>query len=501
MTLSLKTLKRCACVYMALPLFLFIGGWLKWPYALLAGAAVLTGLLCAIKSAAREKRTLSIKPWELAVLILAVLLWTYLGGLNGLFYQSSDWNWRNAVYHDLIDRAWPVIYPEKDSALSYYIGFWLPSALLAKLAGMIGGAVWAWRVGRGALWLWAVLGLTITILMLMALVGADTKRKRAASVLVFIFFSGLDIVGAFLSGRIELVTAADTLHLEWWMPDGKQFSSITTCLYWVFNQSIVSWMAVMLFLCEEDERNYVFIALACLCCGPLPCVGLAVCMVVRCGQRVWCAWRSGEGRQAVRTVFSAGNLIALLGAVPLGLYYLSNMAISHTAGSSLPLTARLANYFGARSFWAFFVLEAGIWLALLGWEHRREALFYGVAISLLLIPFFHLGTSEDFCMRASIPAVMILMVWCARYFCTRPPVRSMTRRARLRFAALIVAFLIGAATPCMEIYRGLYHAVTEKTIRLAQDGIGSIANLDGAGNFTTKDYEESLFFEFLAPKR
>ncbi len=501
MTLRLKTLKRCAGVYMALPLLVFIGGWLRLPIALLSGSAALAGLTYAIRSAAGEERRMQIGAWELAALILVVLLWTYLGGLNGLFYQSNDWNWRNAVYHDLIDRAWPVIYPERGSALSYYIGFWLPPALLAKLAGAMGGAVWAWRVGRGALWFWAALGLTITILMLMLWAGADTKRRRAAVVTTFVLFSGLDIVGALLSGRLALVTAPETLHLEWWMPDGKQYSSITTCLYWVFNQSIVSWMAVMLFLCEEDECNYVFIALACLCCGPLPCVGLAVCMVVRCGQRLWRAFRADEGRRAMKAVFSAGNLIALIGVVPLGLYYLSNMAVTHTAESALPLMTRLGNYFSARSFWAFFVLEAGVWLALLGWEHRREALFYGVAVSLLIIPFFHLGASEDFCMRVSIPGVTILAVWCARYFCTRPPMRAMSRTARLRFAAVIAAFLIGAATPCMEMYRGIYHAATEGTVRLAQDGIGSIANLDDAENFTAQDYEKSLFYEFCVRER
>lgn len=497
MTVRLKTLKKCACVYMALPLFAFIAGWLRLPAALISGAAALAGLTYAIRSAAGEERRMQIGAWELAALILVVLLWTYLGGLNGLFYQSSDWNWRNAVYHDLIDRAWPVVYPEKGSALSYYIGFWLPPALLAKLAGAMGGAVWAWRVARMALWLWAALGLTITILMLMLWAAADTKGRRAAVALTFVFFSGLDVVGALLSGRLALVTAPETLHFEWWMPDGKQYSSITTCLYWVFNQSIVSWMAVMLFLCEKDERNYVFIALSCLCCGPLPCVGLAVCMVVRCGQRLLRSFRAGEGHRAFQAVFSPGNLIALIVVIPLGLYYLSNMAVTHTAGSALPLMTRLGNYFLSRSFWAFFVLEAGIWLALLGWEHRREALFYGVAVSLLIIPFFHLGASEDFCMRVSIPCVMILTAWCARYFCTRPAVRAMSRRARLRFAAVLAAFVIGAATPCMEIYRGIYHAVTEKTIRLAQDGIGSIASLEKSENFTAENYDKSAFFRFF----
>lgn len=41
----------------------------------------------------------------------------------------------------------------------------------------------------------------------------------------------------------------------------------------------------------------------------------------------------------------------------------------------------------------------------------------------------------------------------------------------------------------------------EGTFHLAQDGIGSIANLDEAGNFTAQNYEKSVFFAYLAARR
>ena len=74
----------------------------------------------------------------------------------------------------------------------------------------------------------------------------------------------------------------------------------------------------------------------------------------------------------------------------------------------------------------------------------------------------------------------------------------MSRRARLRFAAVLAAFVIGAATPCMEIYRGIYHAVTEKTIRLAQDGIGMIDDLARDEGKSADDYLAQLVAEFEA---
>lgn len=49
--------------------------------------------------------------------------------------------------------------------------------------------------------------------------------------------------------------------------------------------------------------------------------------------------------------------------------------------------------------------------------------------------------------------------------------------------------------------RSIYHAATEGTFHLAQDGIGSIANPGDAGNFTARDYEKSVFYEFCIRKR
>ena len=65
-------------------------------------------------------------------------------------------------------------------------------------------------------------------------------------------------------------------------------------------------------------------------------------------------------------------------------------------------------------------------------------------------------------------------------------------------ACLICALLVGAVTPLTEMYRGIYHAVTKKTIQLAQDTIGSIGYLDNADNFTAADYRNSLFFKYMA---
>lgn len=91
----------------------------------------------------------------------------------------------------------------------------------------------------------------------------------------------MDIVGVLYYGKGR--TTAGAGHAAWsgGQSMGIQHSSITTCLYWVFNQSVIPWMMTLCFLMDSDERNYVTYGAACLICGPLPLIGLAVLMVFR----------------------------------------------------------------------------------------------------------------------------------------------------------------------------------------------------------------------------
>ena len=79
-----------------------------------------------------------------------MLLWGYLGGQTGFFYQNSDWGYRNAIYRDLITNSWPVYYPQKDTALVYYIGHWLVPAALTKPVYALFGLDAAWMFARMA---------------------------------------------------------------------------------------------------------------------------------------------------------------------------------------------------------------------------------------------------------------------------------------------------------------------------------------------------------------
>lgn len=486
-------IRKLILCYLSAPLILFLVGFLRLPIAVLGCVVVGVALLQACGEK-QEEKILILQRGTIVLLLGILLVWTWLGGLNGLFYQSDDWPWRNAIYRDLIVHEWPVIYPDKDWALVYYVGFWLPPALLSKMIAAIAGNEVAWKAGQLFLWIWAVIGLILLCLLLFHHLQANTRRQQIFVVLFLIFFSGMDLLGAMGNHSIGQLLLPDTIHLEWWSESGKQYSSLTTCLYWVFNQSVVPWLATLCFCEERNPSNYLLLGMTCFVCGPIPFVGLVVLMLVRCGAWLVQAVQTGSAVKMLCHTFSLRNIALLMTVFPvLSLYYLGNLSVVRGSRQQSVESVVTRSNFGQVFNWPlllFLLLECGIYILLVWHSHQRDPMFYAVMMSLLFIPFFQVGYGQDFCMRASIPALFVLMTFCGRELLEHPG-KSTT-------VVLAITLCIGAATPLVEIGRGLYHVISEKTVFLAQDSLGSIENADNASNFVTEEYEDKIFYEYLA---
>ena len=331
MQLTYQKLKPFALSYLTAPLAVFFAGYLRAPFAV-AGLAVLAFAwwyaVCKtpqVKQVGQEDQGITLSVPKLVLLFALMLLWGYLGGQTGFFYQNSDWGYRNAIYRDLITNSWPVYYPQKDTALVYYIGHWLVPAALTKPVYALFGMDIAWMFARMALWGWTALGTYLAALNLLVYLRADTGKKQAIGLLFLIFFSGMDILGALYSSRLPDLLAYDAMHLEWWTND-FQFSSLTTCLFWVFNQTVGAWLATVCFLQEDDCRNYLLLGTACLMCGPFPFVGLVIFMVVR--GIVLLAQRQ---KGVLQSAFSPANVLVLVVVFSItASYFLANNAFGYS---------------------------------------------------------------------------------------------------------------------------------------------------------------------------
>lgn len=128
---------------------LFAGGWLKWYVA----APVIAALLYVFYRMARGAPALWSPVWNRRAGVEAAG-YPLCDRRVGLFlrhreftFQNEDHNTRNVMFDMLVEGDWPLVYENPPAeyygepvAFTYYLGFWLPAALVGKAFGLAAGA-------------------------------------------------------------------------------------------------------------------------------------------------------------------------------------------------------------------------------------------------------------------------------------------------------------------------------------------------------------------------
>ena len=396
-----------------------------WLMTLLASGLLAPTALRWARDAWRAPRD---RAWlhALPLLGLAILL-CLLSGEAHVFYANWDWMIRDAVLSDLVAHSWPVAYGVRGVTLLLRapIGMYLFPALMGKLLGP--GTAQLALLGQNALLLFAILrGLTLAF---------EKPRQRWAAILVFTLFSGLDLPGQLLARARQgaVLLAPLPSHLEAWA-SLFQYSSHLTQLFWVPHHALAGWAfaAVALGVFRAGGSPLGLLALAALLplWSPFAAMGAAPFALPALTRLDW---------RALRKRIAPLAALALL--VAPALLYLQSDA-GELERHLLTLDARFA-----LDYLPFIALEVIVYLLFLG-DGLREPLTLVAACVLLLIPFYQIGFSNDFVMRASIPALAILALAVAAR------VVEPSTPAGLR-AALVAVLLVGAATPLFEIRAAL----------------------------------------------
>ena len=516
-TLRYQHIRPWCFAYVALPLWIFSISWLKPLWGILF--SVLIALIVAsvffkkTVAAAEAKQPGNARPLKtdaelaltfprgklIALMIVTVLIgavWVWWSGIGGWFVQSSDFNARNAVFRDLINYDWPVIYGGEKGALVYYIGFWLPAACVGKLAALLTqDTATVWSIANTALYVWTLIGVFLTFLLIFFQVRANSLKKVALALLVFLFFSGMDIIG-FTIAEYPM----SKLHLEWWTHTRFQYSSVTTTLFWVFNQTVITWVATLTMLQENKPRYFVFLGVMCLFCGPLPFAGYVVLALAR-GIQFW--WQNRKLHKFYLTnLFSIPNLIGIFALFPMVLsYFACNRAAAvngmvQVTNSKFKLDATTIRYYTL-----FIVLEILVYTLVLIYSNRKNLVFWVNTAFLLVCPFIHVGSAADFCMRASIPGLVYLCLCVIRYLFDHVD-RLHKLPTLLGVGAICIVLTVGALTPGVELARGVIRADQKHQIIQVKDSYKTLNNtslsVKKVSNFVCPQYEETLFFRVFA---
>jgi hypothetical protein len=442
-----------------------------------------------------------------AVIILVSIVLLAISGVGGFGHQDSDWLKHNGILKDLVERPWPVVYRlgGQDVPLVYYVAYYIPAATIGKLGG--------WTLTNWALAAWTLAGLILAMAWFLVLV----RRASFAVLLLFVMFSGLDVVGRALvtpvvaAIRPEVSLALIWDHIEQWSW-AWQYSSNLTLLFWVPHHALAGWigtgMLIHMILVPPRKTHSLFLWSTTALWSPFVTIGLAPFLLVEL------ATVDGPLRKRLVRYMSLPSLCGLVLLAVIGLFYSAKLyPISPVLAGDIPHGFVLsfapdtqAQVIACVLMLVFCVLEFGLYGLLVqpadaSRETRSRALLLMALGCLLLFPVYQYGASNDLVMRSSIPALYVLAVFLGRALSGRSLGAS-------RRVVLIALLLLGAMTPLIELRRHVEGIQTAG--RLVQ--IPSVDQVAGVGDWglaTERDgtimvqyvgSAQAPFFDSLAAK-
>lgn len=330
--------------------------------------------------------------------IIAFIL-CLVGGEGGFFYESLDWQVRNAQLRDLVVFPWPYVYAVDgagDLLHRTQIGLFLIPALVGKVIGLRAAEI-------GLLIQDALL---FGVILSCALALFASPRARLVALIVIVIFSGMDFLGQELRFWREpsFGRAGEGISIESWAATGAGiYPSHINQILWAPHHTVAGWLGAVLFLLWQRRilplgSFLVFLPLFPLW-SPLAVVGLLPLAL-------WAGLRTFWRRELEWADFLAPMLVTVI-SVPSLLYLAAGgAAMRHTFFN-----------LNAPTYVIFVAFEVAPYAAAAALMIRRSifgmAPLLIVSAALLLIPAYQVGLGRDFQMRSSIPALFILSILCA----------------------------------------------------------------------------------------
>lgn len=433
MMISQRSLLIQALVWLGLPVLLFIIFWWKWWVSLPVFMLIVWSVVQIFNKHSRGQFTsggyadikLSSEAWWMVFVVLAYVICSGIGGF--VAQMPNDHAWRNAVFYDLARQPWPVVYGDGDSApyLCYYFGFWLPSALMAKVTGFI-------VAGDIAQALWASWGTWIALCFLFAMTGGNPRWRI---VIIFIFFNSWDFLSsAFFSDEYyNILEDPLTPQFMWLSTTSSRFGCSANGVFYnfIYNQAIPTWVMMSVILHERHKPQRLLFWFGMLVIfAPIPALALI-------------PYISFALLRRFRKIFTVPNLSGFLIALLSALFLLSNNSggqfrVLDADGSSVRLLCMSV---------CFVVLSYGVFVPFV-WPYIKRCLLFWSLLSLaVIVPLFGIGTTPDLAWRISVPLVILLCIdMCRRSI----EIQSSSRIAGFLFYSVLI---IGAFSPCYLLFR------------------------------------------------
>jgi hypothetical protein len=425
----------CALAYLAIPNLIFVLGWFSpLPAFVLCAAA----LFLVARQSWSTLGAHAPGPTRATLLWTGMVscAWSAFGGGSHFMYANLDWVVRDALLGDLIRFDWPIHYltaTNQALVLRSAIGFFLPPALFGKIFGFayIDLAIYAWTA------------LGVQIFLLLLPLPKQGQWRIGIALIIVVFFSGMDFLGQLITtGWLPMFP----LRLEWWVP--ISYPSFSAQLLWAPNHCLPIWICTALYLRHRQHEESLSVSAVALPMSliwtPFAAIGLLPFVILSALNHLhtW-GWR----RVPWSTI-----LAAITYSLPIGLFLLIDFSRIEAVTPLTP-SPQTATYplqaFSLDTYFLFVSCEFLLLGLVLAPHIRHARTEFWLAIALLLaIPLVRLGPSNDFGLRLSAPALVILLAACLRMLLAQPAsVKSLTGCLTITF------LLVGAPTAVHELWR------------------------------------------------
>ncbi len=303
---------------------------------------------------------------------------------------------------------------------------------------MFGEQALTWAIG---LWTWA--GASLALLLF---TRHFTRWAVLAAATVFLLFSGMDALRWIFHAGSEIFIYTT---LEWNNSDiDMQYTAITTGMIYVPQHLIPAVIATMLFIQLWRDQAVVAVSgvIVVITAFWSPFVALRLLPIAALIAL----------HQGVRPFLSWQNLACALPLAALLVTYLLSGAgdIEHGWLWQRHEWSELAPFVPLFLLAEFLILAA--LLLLLSPALRRNGLFIVSLAVFMVLPLYTYGLANDFLMRVSLPALVIVCLCAATILVSNGSnIKRLTLRQGALTALVILVLAIGAVTPYVEVRRSV----------------------------------------------
>ena len=512
--ISYKSFFSIFLIYLALPVIIFLTGYLKIIWGIVFTAAVIPALYLAIRDCTKGPDKLDADISEIrfpvkfiVIAVIFALAVTVTNGVGEYMWGPYDHAFRRAILNDLIDYKWPIVYDSANQSndivrmllnlkgnqgFVYYFTYWMPAAIIGKLFGFTAGNI--------ALILWNSLGIFITVIGMSIYI----KRVSYGTMFMFLCFSGLDVIPYIIN---EIRPYEGWYWIDGWVSHVSLISNFNN-LENVYHQAIPCYLIITMILLAKNNRSLGLIAGLVFAYSPWATFGMLLPALARLFSG---DLRAKDTRRRVLNIFTYTNLAApLILLFVYGSYYLSKSDSMHDKGF-------VWDYYGSIPVFIFIyvlllaveVLPAFVFV-LKG--HKKDPMLWSAVIMLLICPLYKITESNDFTMRASMPALFILCVFMAQRISEfteedEKNKRNNKKRKGVKENLKLAVFslvLIGMAYMTYYMSTVIYTTtlLTDETFAHDIESFGNISKPDYAekikDQFLVESPDETFFFKYLA---